>query len=410
MNILNDKTDSAVNCTMLEPWGSSCLEVLPERTLRLLKRIHLAHSMGKRKKQDYLSKDYLNTDEAKSVATQLAYRALRRGEKRTPDELKTIARSLDAWKGTTEAVEVRFKRKPNGDYRPIMEFGIENRALQYLILPILRVFAQLQSCQYGMRGNHAAITRVKSLLTEGYVWGTQTDISECFPSFEMERVMSLIPLPKEVVENVIFSKHFNLTSSQLGTMFGPPELGDEESPLIVESLDEARRGIPQGSAVANLVAEMMLALPLASLNASPSVTAFADNTLCLAKDEKSAVSMKETLWAAIKAAPVGLLRPKLVNLVEPGGSFNFLGHHFKWVNGKLEVRPTEEHAHEFQLRWQRGLRRIKTANGAILRQRRARELRKYVKSWTGARMLCDGMDSLRAERLFQINEIRNSSA
>jgi hypothetical protein len=88
--------------------------------------------------------------------------------------------------GTKENAVVNMKEKgSNGGYRLPMDFGIENRSLQYLLVPLLEATADLHPEQYLTRGGvPAAIDRVKELMLDGYVWTIESDITDCFPSFE----------------------------------------------------------------------------------------------------------------------------------------------------------------------------------------------------------------------------------
>jgi hypothetical protein len=81
--------------------------------------------------------------------------AVRRAYKQMPPHLRpdqadlpAIAQRIDPWKGTNEAVHVYRKLKSSkpGHYRLIMNFGIENRALQYLVLSLLEIMGLIRSC------------------------------------------------------------------------------------------------------------------------------------------------------------------------------------------------------------------------------------------------------------------------
>ena len=109
--------------------------------------------------------------------------------------------------------------------------------------------------------------------------------------------------------------------------------------------------------------------------------------------------MHQALWVAIKAAPVGLLQPKLTAIVEPGKPFDFLGYTLINQHGQVKISAKERHLEEFHQRWLQGVRKIKKASGAILKKRRRRELRRFVVSWTGARPLADNIKSFRVEWL-----------
>ena len=79
---------------------------------------------------------WLRSFEARRLAVHLAYRKMPARYRPHKSELNAIAKELDAWAGSNEAVFVGIRRNdddPN-HFRHTMSFGIKNRALQYLVL------------------------------------------------------------------------------------------------------------------------------------------------------------------------------------------------------------------------------------------------------------------------------------
>ena len=139
---------------------------------------------------------------ANYVATVRANQKLKPHHRKVLDErLPEIAAKLDPWRGSSEEVVVHFKPKASNEheYRPIMDFGIENRALQYLVRTVLKAQVDLHPRQFATRGGRpAAVAAVMEGLAAGYYYGAQIDISDCYPSFEGGVVPDLLPLPEEV--------------------------------------------------------------------------------------------------------------------------------------------------------------------------------------------------------------------
>jgi hypothetical protein len=127
---------------------------LEEQVNWLLGRVRAAKERGLKKKADYWGRRYLNSFAAKYVAVRRAYRQMKLHRPLNKSELRAIAGSLAAWKGTGEEVLVHLKRKPSNPnyFRTYMVFGIENRALQYFILPLLEQLVDLVPYQYTIRG------------------------------------------------------------------------------------------------------------------------------------------------------------------------------------------------------------------------------------------------------------------
>ncbi len=173
--------------------------------LLMLKRIRDAHRAGRRWEVEQLIRKYLTSYDARFVATIRAFRQMKPGRRPPKGQLASIASGLNAFKGTGEEVRLIFKRKrsnPN-EFRPTLDFGIENRALQYLVLSILHVIADLHPRQFGVRGVPAAITHVRNAVKDGFLWATEIDIKNCYQSFDGNRIEDMIPFPKKVVEHVL---------------------------------------------------------------------------------------------------------------------------------------------------------------------------------------------------------------
>ena len=362
---------------------------------KLIRGVASAHKAGKKRRCAYLASRYLQSFDARLVATWRAYRKLNRHRRPDRKLLPSIAASLSPWTGTKEAAVVNMKEKGiNGGYRLPMDFGIENRALQYLLIPLLQATADLHPEQYLMKGGvHAAIDRVKELLLDGYVWTIESDITDCFPSFEGGKLENFLPLPEKVIRHVVMANDLSIVLGNIIYLFGPAK-GDEGDPFMLARFSaDARRGIPQGSAASSFIAEMLLAGPLKSLSDNVGVVpTYADNMLIMARCEKDAVTMKETLWGALKAHPVGHLQPKEQSKSGPGEPIDFLGHRLQLKGHDVKITPTPENDNDFYQHVTRGLKYVKkTSHSANARQRRARELRDYVGSWTDNFRRCDGM-------------------
>jgi hypothetical protein len=224
----------------------------------LLRRVREASRMNE---TAYRVRKYLGSFDAQLHPTLEAYDAMKPEDRPNPAKLTTIARSLDPWKGTDEPVIVYRKRKSSGQgHRFICKFGIENRALQYLAKDVLSAVLYLHPDQYLTRGGvPAAITRTKQALSDGYVWTTEFDINNYYPSLDEEKLSTLLlPLPKEVTDHVIFSRYLNLSSGFSRIRNSPGD--DHEGETITPRRHFPRpTGLPQGSAASPIVAEAMVA-------------------------------------------------------------------------------------------------------------------------------------------------------
>ncbi len=370
-----------------------------ERDVRkMLDAIRVAHREGKRKRADYQTQTYLQSYHARYVAAVRAWRSLKKHQRPSFDLLPVIAQKLNAWEGTIEDVVLRWKEKSDqpGNFRPIMAFGIENRGLQYLVCSVLEVRADLHSSQYLLKGVHQAINRVAELMADGYLWAIETDIRDCYRSFDGEKAPDYLPIPERVTRSSLLSASLHLKLHPYWTnLFGPS--CPAGSVMFAEDLADARRGFPQGSAASSLAVEMLLAPLFGQLPKSGASIGYADNFLAVARNKADVVSMTEAFWSALKAHPAGQLGPKKPKVFEPGQPIEFLGHRLRSYHEVVRIDPTPQNRAGFRARLASGLSGIRAASShPILAAQRMRKLRDYVFSWTAASRLCTDMESCRA--------------
>jgi hypothetical protein len=370
-----------------------------EHARRLLRKIRFAREDGKKKRLDYLGRLYLNSFGAKLMAVRRAYEHMPTHLRPDQADLPAIAKRIDPWKGTNEVVHVYRKPKSSkpGDYRLIMNFGIENRALQYLVLSLLEKIFEPHPRQYLLRGGvQEAVGALANAMAKGPAWAYELDINDCYPSFDGKKLEELIPLPKEVIEHVITSRHLNLKGgTNIWVSFGPADGHEQSIKLTTALADAARRGIPQGSAVSPIVAEMVLALSLNAVPAIGTVFAYADNVLLLAASKSNAVAMKKALWSALEGHPVGRLQPK-AKFFAVGEPIDFLGHRLTVVNERVHIAPTPRNHEKFAGRAATYLGLLDQKLFHKEREAVLRDLNRYVNSWAANFWRCDGIKQITA--------------
>ena len=190
---------------------------VPKSRVRHVGRLlRLVRTSGRFNQRTYHVCKYLDSLDAKLLATIEADEAMRRnlglaGCRKAKREV--IASKLDPGKGTDEPVLVYRKKKSSGQgHRFICKFGIEHRALQYLVRDVLIALVELHPNQYATHGGvHAAIKHTKQALMDGDLWAAELDINNCYQSFDESKLPNLLPLPKEVTDHVIISRYLNLS-------------------------------------------------------------------------------------------------------------------------------------------------------------------------------------------------------
>ena len=375
-----------------------------KRPGKLLKRIRAAVQAGKWKKVNWLVVEWLRSFEAKRLAVRLAYRKMKPHRRPKKSEWDAIAFALDPWKGSNEDVFVVNIPKENNphDVRQTMAFGIEHRALQHLVLLVLRELVELHPSQYqtnpyGPRGTHPAIERVKNALSEGYVWAIEYDIKDCYPSFNGKELSNFLPLPKKVIEAVLLCEHLNLKGgySLLQSSCSVSCEKDDEAGanLLNDHLAKVRRGISQGSAASPFVAEALLSSTLHQIPKIGVIVAYADNILLLAKSKGDVVSMAKCLGSALEAHPVGPLYSK-AKCFDPGQPIEFLGHKLTVKNGVVRIEPDDQNLQKFTHRVEFELAYLnKTPLPTATRKKRIERLEAAISGWAnGGFKLCDNVE------------------
>jgi hypothetical protein len=369
----------------------------------LLNDIVDAHGKKKPKLVKQRINRCLNSYDARLIAVEQAVRKM--GLPVTNSDIEAIAQKLNPWAGSYEPARVSARRKGEpgaGGYRLTFDFGVENRALQYLVKAILLVLADLHPHQYGTVGTRAAIAHVAEMMRQSHVWAVELDIVKCFPSFKEEELHKFLFLPKKVIRHVVMASHLSIVSGNLYGLCGPAE--DGVDPIkVTDFLAEARQGIPQGSAASSIVAEILLAPLYKALPTIGMAIGYLDNTLLMAKNQKDLVTITSALLSAQKAHPVGLLRPHVKSVSGPGDPVDYLGHRLTLINGNMKIAPNPENDAIFEGRMKKGISRLKNTKLSMLaRQRHAKNLRRYLNSWTANFALCDGIADRRALWLSKI--------
>src|SRR6266702_7172196 len=366
-----------------------------------LTRIQKAHRAGNWRQLRYLIQQYLTSYDARLAATRLASRKMRWNRRPKKTQLRSIAENLNAFQGTREEVRLILIPKGAGKFRPTLEFGIENRALQYLVLSVLYAIADLHPRQFATRGGvPAAIAKVAKAMKAGNVHASEIDIKDFYASFDGNKLVELVPVQKRVIMRVMLSEHLAILPGKslhhtTASCIGPADTDQGELAPLEKYLADARRGIPQGSAASPILAEMLLAPLLYQVPTGGEVVAYADNILVLAKNESDADAMTESLGIALKKHPAGQLWPKIKSF-PPGGPIEFLGHRLTADDDGLRIQPTDDNRQEFEGRMNRGLAHLKGSTlSRVTRGRIVRELKGDLSSHVSNFKLCDGMKNYR---------------
>jgi hypothetical protein len=376
----------------------------------MLTRIHKAYTVGDRPQLRYLIQQYLTSHDALFAASRSAAAKMHWARRPKETELNAIVETLNALQGTREAVRLKLIRKDANKFRPTLDFGIENRALQHLVRSVLHAIAELHPRQFATRGGApAAVAQVVRLIRAGYIYAREIDIKDFYASFDGNKLVELVPFQKRVIENVLLAEHLNIlpgTLHRILSRVGPANTDHEVAALIERYLADARRGIPQGSAASTILTEMLLAPLLFQVPTVGAVVAYADNILVLAKSESDADAMTESLGLALKKHPAGHLRPT-IKFFRAGGPIDFLGHRLTGHSGQIYVQPTPENREKFERKMKTGLAQLtRSILAPAARHRLVRDLKSDLSSHASNFRQCDDVKEYRQHWLAQITSIK----
>lgn len=387
---------------------------------RLVRDGHWRKARGRRRK-------YLGSSCAHITAVSQANAKLPKHRRRSRETVLAVAAALNPWHGTREPVKVFPVRKGSGGHRPIMDFGLRNRALQYLARAAAEPFAQLHPGQYALRGTQSAIRDLLHAMNDHH-HVTVTDIRDAYGSFDADAVVRLVPLPRVVAQRILVSrdlnlvfKHKDLNSTEAAEKAAREAVEEQVNPfepslakgvctaLALESVAQgneghdarsspymsyahgqfmtsARRGIPQGSAVSALVCEMLLAPVMRALPAETRVVSYADDIAMPARTKAEAQRNDLDLGRALRCSPAGPLTEKYCRTTTTEHGFAFLGYWLDTKRGAPRARPTHENLAKFETELERHYYQI-MEDIVMWRQpnpAKIKEMLRYARSWANS--------------------------
>ncbi len=305
---------------------------------------------------------YLTSPAAKCVAAEKALR--KAGAQVTEDAIRALAAEMDAYSATGEPVYAHEVVKPSGGTRTVCDFGLRNRAVHYLLKPLLEACGAAHGHQYGFLGRSRddLANYVKEHVEAGYCYAVTLDIANCFGSFNGEAVADRLPLPRRVVDSHVTFRQLEIRyrSRRSRSAGNRPMIGNAPS-MSVSPPGTLRRmvfgGIPQGSAVSNLVAASLLADLIDVVPFGTPFGQYGDDIISLAKTEAEACTISNALRSALEGHPSGSMRLKSLQVSHIADGFEYLGYHFRECAGEVAICPKSANMERFRRRWIEALRR-----------------------------------------------------
>lgn len=265
-----------------------------------------------------------------------------------------LAAQIDVSRMCNERVYIEPVRKSDEGYRLTCSYGELAQARQQLIVDLLRWHEHLPHEQTILNGGRdAAIRKIQRNFAAGFRYCAELDIRRCFKSFRTERLSWLLRLPESVVDNVISIRDVMPVPSRIcrnDILHHLPD--DTETPeqlfqaLLGSEWEQARLGLPEGSLLSPVVAELLLAPVVRALNASRlgRVVTYADNFFLSATSEVRLRKMVSAFQDQLLRHPAGPVAVREdFTTTSPSEHFEFLGYRLTPNDGVLSVTWATKH-------------------------------------------------------------------
>jgi RNA-directed DNA polymerase len=246
--IVADKVFSKDNLTAM--WNAIDWAHVREAVFRQQCRIARAALEKKVDEIPQLQHVLVNTDEAKALAV---WEIMHRKSRNTPGVDGIVWETPAQWmsaalhlnNGDYESIPLRrfFIPKTSGKLRPIGISAMQDRAMQMLynfaLQPVAETWGDPHSFGYRMfRSAKDACTAIRDFLAEGKggeIWVLDADITGCFDNIRHDWLLKHIPVPREVLRQVLKSGY-----------------------MYEGRFYPTCRGVPQGGIISPVLANMAL--------------------------------------------------------------------------------------------------------------------------------------------------------
>lgn len=287
----------------------------------------------------YVSSTLVRLDALIRAAKHLDY-----NKKLEVPQYELMANELKLHMQIDELVRVYLKAKSSGGHRYFCDFGIRHRAAQSLIADIINAQLNIKPFQFNVagRGIAVAIKQIKQLHASGYKFSFRLDIHRFFDSFDHKAIMQMLPIAKDLTENIVTGRHYQLKGQHL----------DQQEAHLQDTLNDylsliAERGLPQGSACSPAIANFFMSKIEPKLPKGAWFLNYVDDFLILAQSPERAEKAKNALTSSIEEMPVG----NFELLEKSSGSLlfgvEFLGHAIvEHPDGSLGVTVSPANLHK----------------------------------------------------------------
>ena len=321
----------------------------------------------------------------------------------SPHQLIQLSHQYDVLKELNETVTIHKVKKSDGSgFRLLHDFGPVARGAQLMVIDMLAMTYTPKPFQYSNLGSGQKVELALDLIAnQGYGWFCEVDIVKFFESYELKTLVEALPLPKEVVTQIV-GAHSATWVYPLGTKYPPL------SP-------KAHPGIPQGSSASNEVARWSVAQLAMPELGNVVLINHVDNFYLLATNFKSLEDASKALRAAIGGCPGGSFEGKIKQLTSITDGFCMLGCWLFDENGKVIALPTNANLKNFETRFNNEYLQVKASLEIAKLSNKAEhrlqgtlsfvQLGYFVEAWINAFSFCEThfIETIRSDRISFLN-------
>lgn len=301
-----------------------------KRSLQLRHEVEFADQRSRRRSAIHR---YLTAFDVRLYAVYQGVRDTKQFHRFPPSAIERSASSLDLFSPLSEPV-LRTTATKNGKRRRLISFGPLARARQQIAADVLRAVHQPLPHQYTRQGGvTGAILALEQAFRDGYAYGQEVDVVDFFPSIHLDGLVdALRPLPRAVVENVIWSKATKARSRRRNSTGAH----SDSPPPPREYL-----GLAQGSVCSPIAADIVMGDALGRMPEGSRFVCFADNVMMLGETESRVaeqVHAFQTLLREHPTGPLGLrtrsmvdLRQEIVTFLGYEGLYSPMNQGFDWT-------------------------------------------------------------------------------
>lgn len=257
--------------------------------------------------------------------------SFRLGKRTTLYRCMAVANRMASDAPITDKVHVYAKAKSSGGSRVISIFGLHHRAEQIRVQMVLGASFRPRSFQFTLRGVGDAILTCKAAVNAGQLYAAEIDFQDFFGSFTFEKLASVLPLPKRIVEGAVTARRMKHAAQ------GARHPKGQQHTPSVSLLQQARLGIPQGSICSPIVSAYCVARLAWSETSHATLANYVDNFYLFASSKAELEKAIKELVSALTNLPGGTFTTAIKQKTHLSDGFVILGHRLYLQDGELQV-------------------------------------------------------------------------